>query len=101
MWKSKNEEVYTISDLRQENDTLRSELSLLYETMLTSESNTHIRHSVIATQADIELSFCIPDVAERIKSLANELSYQRSLNVEQANRAKETERKIRDCESAE
>jgi hypothetical protein len=104
MWKGtglfKGKEDFSIEDLRQENLTLRNELSVLYGKLLENdEASGRKTLSVEACQTDNYLVFHIPEVHERMSSLATELSHQKALNVEQANRAKESERRIRDCES--
>jgi chromosome segregation ATPase len=104
MWKGtalfKSEDDFSLADLRQENLTLRNELSILYGKLLENdEAIGRKKMSVVACQTDTHLAFHIPDVHEKVGGLATDLSHQRALNVEQANRAKESERRIRDCES--
>lgn len=100
MWGFGHVDDFTLSDLRQENEMLRLELSELYEVVSQNESNqSHLQYSTNSTQTESELASTIPDVAEKIKGLTCEVSYQRSLNAEQANKAKEMERRIRECES--
>jgi monoamine oxidase len=102
MWssvKTEKEEDYRFEDLRQENATLRNELSQLYDTLLTSADNRVKHTDVTSSQTDNDMILTYPEVAEKFKLLENEVAHQRLLINEQAQRAKEGERKIRDLEA--
>jgi chromosome segregation ATPase len=102
MWSSvkiEKAEDYRLEDLRQENATLRNELSQLYDMVLTSADSRVTHSDVSSSQTDNDMILTYPEVAEKFKLLENEVAHQRLLINEQAQRAKEGERKIRDLEA--
>jgi hypothetical protein len=102
MWSSgkiEKAEDYRLEDLRQENATLRNELSQLYDTLLASADCRVAHTDVSSSQTDTDMILTYPEVAEKFKLLENEVTHQRLLINEQAQRAKEAERKIRDLEA--
>lgn len=86
-------------DLRQENNILRQELSILYTKFLTSHIEQHKKEfKDNECQTDDAALFKIPVVVEKFNNITSELSHQRALNAEQAKREKESDRKIHSLE---
>ena len=101
MWKGpkilNEEDSNLLNDLMQENSILRNEIAGLYTVLSDPETRRHTTN-VVESQTELELVFDIPEVLEKVKELTLDLSCQKSLNTEQAQRAKEYERKIHACE---
>lgn len=96
-----NEDDYKLraDDLRQENNMLRQELSILYTKYLTNHLEQNKKEYADGdSQTDDFLLLKVPMVEEKLVVLTSELSHQKSLNIEQAHRAKEADRKIHTLE---